>query len=84
MSLCNSIPEINQFTPILMLTALRTTDYKLDGFGTGEDDCIVKPFDFRELIKVFYFIIPLYHFPSVYRCLGDKRLPLNTTQIPLC
>ncbi len=38
-------PEV----PILMLTALGTTDDKLDGFDAGADDYMVKPFDFREL-----------------------------------
>lgn len=36
-------------TPIIMLTALGTTDDKLDGFDAGADDYIVKPFDLREL-----------------------------------
>lgn len=35
--------------PILMLTALGSTDDKLDGFDAGADDYMVKPFDFREL-----------------------------------
>lgn len=32
-----------------MLTALGTTDDKLEGFDAGADDYMVKPFDFREL-----------------------------------
>ena len=32
-----------------MLSALGTTDDKLDGFDAGADDYMVKPFDFREL-----------------------------------
>ena len=40
-----SIPE----TPIIMLTALGTTDDKMDGFDAGADDYLVKPFDLREL-----------------------------------
>jgi len=35
--------------PIIMLTALGTTDDKVDGFDAGADDYLVKPFDFREL-----------------------------------
>ena len=35
--------------PILMLTALGSTDDKLEGFDAGADDYMVKPFDFREL-----------------------------------
>src|SRR5574344_375749 len=47
--LCKKIREANQSMPILMLTALGTTDDKLDGFDAGADDYMVKPFDFREL-----------------------------------
>ena len=35
--------------PILMLSALGETDDKLDGFDSGADDYMVKPFDIREL-----------------------------------
>lgn len=47
--LCKEIRQINADVPILMLTALGTTDDKLDGFDAGADDYMVKPFDFREL-----------------------------------
>jgi len=36
-------------TPILMLTALSAVDDKLQGFESGADDYLVKPFDLREL-----------------------------------
>ncbi|WP_343744173.1 response regulator transcription factor [Chitinophaga sp.] len=36
--------------PILMLTALGTTDDKVEGFDAGADDYLVKPFDLRELL----------------------------------
>ncbi|MBD2724128.1 MULTISPECIES: response regulator transcription factor [Hymenobacter] len=36
--------------PVLMLTALGTTTDKLQGFGGGADDYLVKPFDFAELV----------------------------------
>ncbi len=48
--LCKEIRKINKNIPILMLTALGSTDDKLDGFDAGADDYMVKPFDFRELI----------------------------------
>jgi len=47
--LCRKIREENEKIPILMLTALGTTDDKLEGFDSGADDYMVKPFDFREL-----------------------------------
>jgi len=36
--------------PILMLTALGTTADKLEGFDSGADDYMVKPFEFSELL----------------------------------
>lgn len=57
-----NLPNINGFdlarqlhqegsrVPILMLTALGTVDDKLQGFESGADDYLVKPFEFRELI----------------------------------
>ncbi|MCD8044014.1 MAG: response regulator transcription factor [Tannerellaceae bacterium] len=47
--LARIIRQLNPEMPILMLTALGTTDDKLDGFDAGADDYMVKPFDFREL-----------------------------------
>ena len=47
--LCREIRKIHAGVPILMLSALGTTDDKLDGFDAGADDYMVKPFDFREL-----------------------------------
>ncbi len=46
---CKEIRNENPNIPILMLTALGSTDDKLDGFDSGADDYMVKPFDFREL-----------------------------------
>ena len=40
----------DQEMPILMLTALGTTQDKLLGFDGGTDDYLVKPFDFVELL----------------------------------
>jgi len=55
--LCKIIRENHIITPVLMLTALGTTDDKLMGFDSGADDYLVKPFEFRELlarIKALY------------------------------
>ena len=37
-------------TPILMLTAKDTLDDKLEGFDSGADDYLVKPFALREVV----------------------------------
>lgn len=48
--LCNEIRKTNSEIPILMLTALGTSDNKVLGFEVGADDYVLKPFDFRELL----------------------------------
>jgi DNA-binding response OmpR family regulator len=48
--LCKTIRNRNQHIPILMLTALSTTDDKIEGFNAGADDYLVKPFEFKELL----------------------------------
>ena len=40
----------NENIPIIMLTALGETEDKIEGFESGADDYMVKPFDFRELL----------------------------------
>ena len=47
--LCRSIRQELPDIPIIMLTAMGTTDDKVEGFDSGANDYMVKPFDFREL-----------------------------------
>lgn len=48
--LCKQIREVKPMLPILMLTALGTTQDKISGFDAGADDYLVKPFEFSELL----------------------------------
>ncbi len=48
--LCRELRSLGIQTPILMLTALSTTDDKLIGFEAGADDYLAKPFDFKEFL----------------------------------
>jgi len=48
--LCEEIRKTNSEIPIIMLTALGTSDNKVLGFEVGADDYVLKPFDFRELL----------------------------------
>jgi len=48
--LCKEIRTHSPRIPILMLTALGTTEDKINGFDSGADDYLVKPFEFRELL----------------------------------
>lgn len=48
--LCKEIKLSQPDLPIIMLTALGTTDDKVEGFDAGADDYLVKPFEMRELL----------------------------------
>lgn len=48
--LCKEIRQRLPDIPIIMLTALGTTDDKVEGFDAGADDYLVKPFEIRELL----------------------------------
>ncbi|HZH86361.1 MAG TPA: response regulator transcription factor [Brumimicrobium sp.] len=50
LDLCKHIRETKPEIPIIMLTALGTTDDKVEGFDAGADDYLVKPFEMRELL----------------------------------
>lgn len=47
---CKAIRNSNQQIPIIMLTAMNTTEDKIEGFDTGTDDYLIKPFEFKELL----------------------------------
>lgn len=50
LELCKRLKKLNSDVPVLMLTALGTTDDKIIGFEAGANDYLVKPFEFRELL----------------------------------
>ena len=49
-SICKEWRENEVVVPVLMLTALNTTDDKVDGLDAGADDYLAKPFAFKELL----------------------------------
>jgi DNA-binding response OmpR family regulator len=48
--LCRRLREKNSVVPVLMLTALGTTEDKVNGLEAGADDYLLKPFEFKELL----------------------------------
>jgi DNA-binding response OmpR family regulator len=50
LELCKKLKAAKPTTPILMLTALGTTDDKVTGLDAGADDYLQKPFEFKELL----------------------------------
>jgi len=80
--LCRKIREKNETIPILMLTALGTTDDKLEGFDSGADDYMVKPFDFRELDARINILLKHHTIPSAEQIeYADLKIDLRTKSV---
>jgi two-component system copper resistance phosphate regulon response regulator CusR len=47
---CKQVRQSRSNVSILMLTALGSTDDKINGLDSGADDYLVKPFEFQELL----------------------------------
>lgn len=49
LDVCRRLRQANNYTPVLMLTALGSTENVVTGLDNGADDYLVKPFKFAEL-----------------------------------
>jgi DNA-binding response OmpR family regulator len=77
--LCRAIRAFNMQVPILMLTALGSTENKLEGFEAGGDDYLVKPFEFLELLaRIRALLKRVSNQPSQQMVLTIDNLELNT------
>lgn len=50
LELCKTVRKARIDVPVIMLTALGTTDNVIKGLDTGADDYVIKPFKFAELL----------------------------------
>ncbi|MGC4038357.1 MAG: response regulator transcription factor [Chitinophagaceae bacterium] len=66
--LCRTIRSNNEQVPIIMLTALNSMENKLEGYETGADDYIPKPFEFKELLMKIRVLV--------------KRTTISNNEIP--
>jgi len=66
--LCKLIRADNQDIPIIMLTALSGLEDKIEGYDSGADDYVIKPFEFRELLMKIRVL---------FRRSGNKRFPVG-------
>jgi DNA-binding response OmpR family regulator len=48
--LCKKMRNRDANVPVIMLTALGSLNDKIEGYDSGADDYIIKPFEFRELL----------------------------------
>lgn len=80
--LCQRIRRQNRTTPVLMLTALDGINEKAEGFQSGADDYLCKPFEFRELLLRAK-ALTRRHYPEPQRVLqvADLALDPNARQV---
>ena len=76
-SVCLSWRENEVTVPVLMLTALSTTDDKVVGLDAGADDYLAKPFAFKELLARINALLrrPKHSAPLI---LSLKDISINT------
>jgi two-component system, OmpR family, copper resistance phosphate regulon response regulator CusR len=83
--LCKIIRDHNQQIPVIILTAMSTTDDKIEGFDAGTDDYIIKPFEFKELLVRIRALLKrtmIQHIPSgnLLR-VNDLEMNLDTKEV---
>ena len=83
--LARHIRSINEAILVVMLTAMNTTEDKIEGFEAGADDYIVKPFDFQELlVRIRALLKRLHHLPlagaNVLK-VGDLVMNLDSKEV---
>src|SRR5689334_21146031 len=82
--LCKETSRRNERIPVVMLTALTTTDDMIEGFDAGADEYIVKPFDFKELlVRIRALLKRIYHNVPTGNMLkvGDLVMNLDSKEV---
>lgn len=93
LEICKQLKQADETYPIIMLTALGTTDDKVDGFDAGADDYMVKPFEIRELAARIHALLkrnkvaretnPVLHFANLKLNLQTKIVKRGSTELNL-
>ena len=83
--LCKYMRRHNPSIPIIMLTSMGTLNDKVEGYDSGADDYLVKPFEFKELllkIRVLLKRTMKQHLPSgnILRA-ADLELNLDSMEV---
>jgi two-component system, OmpR family, copper resistance phosphate regulon response regulator CusR len=93
LELCKLIKKDKPNTPIIMLTALGTTENIVNGLDNGADDYLIKPFKFAELFARIRMLIRRYkgsivrdhtiNIADLHINLTAKSVKRNNTEITL-
>ena len=78
---CKNIRQARLAIPILMLTAKGTIEDKTDGFDSGVDDYIVKPFDIQEVLLRIRVLLRRNHVEEDTNSLSNEILHAGDIQI---
>ena len=82
LSVCKTLRQKGDKTPILMLTARDSIDDRVTGLGVGADDYLIKPFSLRELsARVQALIRRAYGDEQMKLKVGELEFDLSTTQV---
>lgn len=82
LTVCKTLRQNGDKTPVLMLTARDSIDDKVTGLSVGADDYLVKPFSLRELsARVQALIRRAYGDSSMKLKVADLEFDLVTTQV---
>jgi DNA-binding response OmpR family regulator len=80
-TLCQRLRESRNNLPVIMLTARDTLDDRLQGFSSGADDYLVKPFELSELAARVEAVLRRTRGASRLLSVGDLSLDLDSLEV---
>lgn len=80
-TLCQRLREARNNLPVIMLTARDTLDDRLQGFSSGADDYLVKPFELSELAARVEAVLRRTHGASRLLTVEDLSLDLDSLEV---
>lgn len=82
LALLESFRRERHQTPVLILTALGSTDARVKGLNSGADDYLVKPFEFAELVARLHALVRRSSIrPAMSQEAGPIKLDLSTRKV---